>query len=194
MNDTILGSSNAGSINDTTMFHSLNQSTLENSLEKTADQQTLNEFQQKLSSARDDVKGLKNLLRDAKGVMKDLAVNPTKSSDPGVLHTLGNIYQKFQKAEDGFGNDLPQQETSLENTQLERTTDHEVIKQMGQKIVAARNEVKGLKTLLHHAKVVMRQLAEDPTKSSDPRVQGAFDVVYKQFKKVGKKSVSFDEY
>lgn len=188
MNDTVLGSSSS---NDKIMFHSFNQSTLENSAhEKTADQQTLNEFQQKLTSAREEVKGLKSLLRDAKGVMKDLAINPAKSASPDVVTTLDDIYQELQKAEDGISDDLQPREANatLENSQLEKTTDQDVINQMGQKIAAARTEVKGLKTLLHHAKIVMKELSEDPTKSSDPRVLGAFDAVYKQFKKVSKKN------
>ena len=188
MNDTILSSG----INNTSTFQSFNnsgQSTLGNSyLEKTADQQALNETQEKLSSARNDVKGLKNRLREAKGVIKVLASNPNKSSDPVVANTLDNIYKEFQKVDQGVGDESP-----LQNSQLERTAGQEVLSQMEQQILSARNEVQGLKTLLHHAKVIMKELAEDPTKSSDPRVLGAFDAVYKQFKKVDKKRVSFDE-
>ena len=188
MNDTILSSG----INNTSTFQSFNNSahsTLGNSyLEKTADQQALNETQEKLSSARNDVKGLKNRLREAKGVIKVLASNPNKSSDPVVANTLDNIYKEFQKVDQGVGDESPSQ-----NSQLERTAGQEVLSQMEQQILSARNEVQGLKTLLHHAKVIMKELAEDPTKSSDPRVLGAFDAVYKQFKKVDKKRVSFDE-
>ena len=188
MNDTILSSG----INNTSTFQSFNNSahsTLGNSyLEKTADQQALNETQEKLSSARNDVKGLKNRLREAKGVIKVLASNPNKSSDPVVANTLDNIYKEFQKVDQGVGDESPSQ-----NSQLERTAGQQVLSQMEQQILSARNEVQGLKTLLHHAKVIMKELAEDPTKSSDPRVLGAFDAVYKQFKKVDKKRVSFDE-
>ena len=174
-NITTLGSS----LNDTSLFQSFNQS-LNPSLDNSSLERTTNcdEVQQKLSSARNEARRLRSVLRDAKTIIKEVAINPTISSDPTIVSALENMFKEVQRGE-----------VSLDNSQLERTID---FAGMGPQITSAKNEVAELKTLLHHAKVIMKELADDPTKSSNPLVLTAFDTVYKQVKKVDKKNVSFD--
>lgn len=183
-------STRISSMENTTSMDDAKHTSSENSLfERTVDLGELKQFQDKYSAAKLDVIGLKNLLRDARVVIKGLSVNPAKFSDPSVATKLGGIYKELQKADN---EDWAIAETSLDKSVLERTTDLDSVNQIGTNIRSARSEVQALKALLHHAKDIMKELAENPAKSSDPKFLSTFDIIYKQFKKVTGRKVSFN--
>ena len=183
-------STQRSSMENSTSMDSAKQSSSENSLfERTFDLGELKQFQDKYSAAKSDVMGLKNLLKDARVVIKSLSDNPAKSSDPSVTNKLGGIYKELQKADE---EDWVKSESLLDKSILERTTDLDSLNHIGTNIRNARSEVQALKALLHHAKDIMRELSENPSKSSDPKFLKNFDVVYRQFKKATGRKVSFD--
>ena len=183
-------SSQRSAMENSTSMDSAKQSSSENSLfERTFDLGELKQFQDKYSAAKSDVMGLKNLLKDARVVIKSLSDNPAKSSDPSLTNKLGGIYKELQKADE---EDWVKSETLLDKSVLERTTDLDGLNHIGKNIRNARSEVQALKALLHHAKDIMKELSENPSKSSDPKFLKTFDVVYRQFKKATGRKVSFD--
>lgn len=151
-------------------------------------QNYLNGILKELAYARNEVAEFKQFMSNCKGAIKRSAKNKEPWNEPSNLNVTSTETNDSENSSSGdsSGNcSRPQADP-----QFEESIDLNDQAEVKHKAISILQELRMLKNLLYHAKVVMKALAAAPKTTHDinPILLSAFDNVYRNFKKMARKA------